>query len=182
MNKPSASAPLVSGTDRPLASARAHWTIYLPTLVVGAVWLAIYAWAELHEPPLAGLGALALAVEALGVPLLFFAAALRARLLTVDVWPRGREGTEGAAARELVLRDGFARPRSLRVGATEIATLRVRRSLPQRLFGGGALDLVMLSGERVFIADLDRPDEVAHALKVAPPHAHAAPGAPERLL
>ncbi len=173
MNSPSASAPLVAAAQ-PLARATAHWTIYLPTLAVGLVWLCIFAWAELHNPPLAGLRSLALAVEALGVPLLLSSAVLRARILTVEIWPRGREGTAAAAERELVLRDGFARPRSLRVGAPEIAAIRVRRSLPQRLLGGGALDLKMLSGERVFIADLDDPEAIAHALRLAAPH-HAQP-------
>jgi len=171
MDTPSASAPPVSRLPEPLARATAHWTIYLPTLVVGLVWLVIFLWAELHRPALEGLRALALAVEVLGVPLLFFAAALRARMLAVEVWPRGREGTAEAAERELVMRDGFARPRSLRVGAPEIAALRVRRSLPQRYFGGGALDLRMLSGERLMIADLDDPDAIAHALKLTAPHA-----------
>lgn len=171
MNRQSATDLPLSGASRPLASAGAHWTIYLPALVVALVWLAIFTWATFHEPPLSGLRALALAVVALGTPVLIFAAALRARLLSVAIWPKGREGTEAAAERELVLRDGFARPRSLRVGAREIASIRVRRSLPQRLLGGGALEIRMLSGERVLIADLDQPDALAHALSVTPAHA-----------
>lgn len=171
MNRLSATDLPPSGASGPLASAGAHWTIYFPALVVALVWLVVFAWAAFHQPPLAGLRALALAVVALGTPVLAFAAALRARLLSVEIWPRGREGTQAAAERELVLRDGFARPRSLRVGAREIASIRVRRSLPQRLFGGGALEIKMLSGERVLIADLDRPDALAHALAVTPAHA-----------
>ncbi|MEN6543021.1 PH domain-containing protein [Parvibaculum sp.] len=161
------------GAREPLASAVAHWTIYLPAAVVAAVWLGIFLWATFHAPQLSGLRALSLAVLMLGTPALAFAAALRARLLSVEIWPMGAEGTERAAERELVLRDGFAMPRSLRVGAREIASIRVRRSLPQRLFGGGALDIRMLSGERVLIADIDQPDALAHALAITTHHTHA---------
>lgn len=154
------------GAREPLASAAAHWTIYVPAIVVAAVWFVIFLWSTVHVPPLSGLRALSLAVILLGTPVLIFAAALRARLLSVEVWPKGAEGTDDAAERELVLRDGFARPRSLRVGAREIASIRVRRSLPQRLLGGGALDIRTLSGERVLIADIDHPDRLAHALAI----------------
>jgi len=170
MNRHPASALSHYGAREPLASAAAHWTIYLPAAAVGLVWLGIFVWATFHEPELSGLRALALYVAALGTPLLVLAAALRARLLSVEIWPMGEEGSEAAAERELVLRNGFARPRSLRVGAREIASIRVRRSVPQRLFGGGALDIKMLSGERVLIADLDQPDALAHALEITPTH------------
>ncbi len=151
-------------TSPPLAAARAHWTIYLPTLVVAAVWAAVYGWAALHEPPLMGLRGLALAVEVLAVPPLLFFAALRARVLMVEV--KARLDGEGRATglRELCLREGFGNPREVRVGADEIAFVRVRRSLPQRFFGGGALDVRTLSGERIWIADLDAPDAIAHAV------------------
>jgi hypothetical protein len=141
-----------------IAAARAHWTIYLPSIVVALVWAAIYGWAETRQPVLAGVRAAALAVEALGVPLLLFFAAVRARVLLLEVRPRA--GGEAV----LFARSGFARPREVQVGAQEIASIRVRRSLPQRLFGGGALDLKTLSGESLWFPDLDRPDAIARAL------------------
>lgn len=141
-----------------VAAARAHWTIYLPSLVVALVWAAIYFWAVEHRPVLGGVRAVALAVEALGVPLLLFFAAVRARVLIVEV----RRDESGEAV--LHARSGFARPREVQIGAGEIASVRVRRSLPQRLFGGGAVDIKTLSGESLRFADLDRPDAIAQAL------------------
>lgn len=152
------------GTSSPLAAARAHWTIYLPTFVVAAVWAAVHLWAALHEPPLASLRALSLAVELLAVPTLLFFAVLRARILTVEVKVRSDGEGRATGARELYLREGFGSPRELRIGADEIAFVRVRRSLVQRLLGGGALDVRTMSGERVWIGDLDAPDAVAHAV------------------
>jgi hypothetical protein len=164
-----------TGAVPPLATARAHWTIYLPSLVVGLVWAGVYAYASLHQPVLAGLRALALAVVALGAPMLVFSAALRARVLIVEV----RSSRVNAAGLEFYARSGFVRPREIRIGAAEISSLRLRRSFPQRLFGGGALDLKTLSGDRLRLADLDRPEAIAAAL--APP-ARPDLGRPEPLL
>lgn len=142
-----------------IAAAHAHWTIYLPSIVVALVWAFIYGWAVTHHPVLAGVRAVALAVEALGVPVLIFFAAVRARLLLVAV---RRESAESEAA--LYARSGFSRPKEVYVGAGEIVSVHVRRSLPQRLFGGGALDLKTLSGERLYFTDLDKPQAIADAL------------------
>lgn len=149
------SNPSSSSSPTPAVSARAHWTIYLPTLVVALVWAGIYGWAHSRDPGLEGLASMALLVEALGVPLLLFAAALRARVLTVELRKEGRE---------LYLRTGVLRVRDVGIGLSEIAHVRVRRSLPQRLLGGGALDIKTLSGERIFVADLDRPEAISAAL------------------
>ncbi len=138
----------------PPCVARAHWTIYLPSVVVALVWATIYAWAVTRQPALGGIKAVALAVEALGVPVLLAFAALRARVLEVAL----REGGV------LTMRSGVLRPKTATIGVDEVASVRVRRSLPQRLFGGGALDVKTLSGARLFIADLDRPDVIAAAL------------------
>jgi uncharacterized membrane protein YdbT with pleckstrin-like domain len=146
------SNPVVS---EPLSAAHAHWTIYLPSLVVALVWAGVYLIAVWHQPVLEGLRALALAVEGLIVPILLFFAAVRARVLTAEMRD---EGTR------LYVRSGFFRPQEISIGVSEIATVRVRRSLPQRFFGGGALDIKTLSGERVFVSDLDRPGVVAAAL------------------
>lgn len=142
------------------AVARAHWTIYLPTLVVALVWAGVYSWAQFHQPALPGIRSLALAVEALAVPLLLFFAAVRARVLIVEVRAGHGEGDELA----LHARSGFARPKEVWIGAREIASIRVRRSLPQRFLGGGALDLRTLSGEILWLTDLDRPEAIAQAL------------------
>lgn len=163
------SNPSPSSLLEPVVSARAHWTIYLPTLVVALVWAGIYGWAYSRDPGLEGLASVALLVEALGVPVLLFAAALRARVLTVELRKEGRE---------LYLRSGVLRARDVGIGLSEIAHVRVRRSFPQRLLGGGALDIMTLSGERVFVADLDRPELVAAAIM---PPARSEFGHEERL-
>ncbi|MES1991699.1 MAG: PH domain-containing protein [Pseudomonadota bacterium] len=135
-------------------NARAHWTIYLPSALVALVWACIYVWAAMHG--LAGLRSLSIAVGVIGVPCLVFFAAVRARILGVSVQGNG----------VLTLRSGFLRPREISVGLSEIVSVRVRRSVMQRLFGGGALDVKTMSGERILVNDLDRPEDIAAALVV----------------
>lgn len=165
MSNPSSFTP----PDHLPLTVRAHWTIYLPSLVVALVWAGVYGWAVTREPALDGLASVALLVEALGVPLLLIFAALRARVLRVELCKAGKE---------LYLRTGVLRARDVTIGLDEIAHARVRRSIPQRFLGGGALDIVTLSGERIFVADLDHPDLVATAIA---PLAHTKFGQEERL-
>ena len=68
----------------------------------------------------------------------------------------------------LFLRSGFLRPREVSVGRSEVASVRLRRSLPQRLFGGGAIDVKTLSGEHLFVTDLDHPARIVAALSPQP--------------
>ena len=150
-------------------SARAHWTIYLPTLVVALVWAGIYGWAHWHDPVLNGLASVALFVEALGVPLLLLSAVLRARVLIVELRKDGRQ---------LYMRTGVLRARDVAIGLSEIAHVRVRHSIPQRLWGGGALDITTLSGDRLLVTDLDDPEKVASAIT---PPAHSEFGHEEKL-
>ena len=127
-----------------------------PSVLVALVWACIWVWAAHREPALGGIKSLALAVEVIGVPCLLFFAAVRARILSASVQGNG----------VLTLRSGFLRPREISIGLLEIVSVRVRRSLMQRMLGGGALDVKTMSGERVLVNDLDHPDEIAAALVV----------------
>tara|TARA_R110000868_G_scaffold17774_1_gene77582 strand:- start:5870 stop:6367 length:498 start_codon:yes stop_codon:yes gene_type:complete len=148
-----------SSSSSASCAARAHWTIYLPSLLIAACWVFIYVLAVRHEPVRHGLRALALAVEGLIVPVLVLFAAVRARILLVEV----RTGPEGLG---LYVRSGFVRAREVSIGAREVASVRVRRGWVHLVFGGGALDIRTLSGERIFVNDLDHPQRIAAALVV----------------
>ncbi|MEQ8269108.1 MAG: PH domain-containing protein [Parvibaculum sp.] len=129
---------------------RAHWTIYLPSLVVAAVWAGVYLWADTREPPLAAIRSVALAIEAVVVPLLLLHAFMRARSLRVAI-------ADGA----LDAQWGFPWRRRLALPLRDIAAAQVRPSIAQRIFGGGALALTLGNGKRHLIADLDEPEAAA---------------------
>ena len=149
MNEPDVIPPVPEG---PVLSG-AHWTIYLPTLVVAVTWTVVYFWAEWQDPPLLAIRSIALAVESVVVPVLFIHAFLRARVLRAEV-------TGG----ELRIGWGFPLRRSLRLDVGELALAQVRRSYAQRGLGGGALALIERSGKRHLIADLARPEAIAAAI------------------
>lgn len=146
MNQPAASA-IRSG---------AHWTIYLPSLAVAATWALVYLWAMSREPALSAIAAIALAIEAVVVPLLLVHAFLRARVLQVEI-------ADGAVR----LASGFPVLRRQEISLDEIAVSQVRRPLAQRFLGGGALALITRQGKRHLVADLADPDAISAAINNA---------------
>lgn len=140
-------------SSAPPVLSRAHWTIYLPSLVVAAIWTGVYVWADTREPPLAAIRSIALAIEAVVVPLLLLHAFLRARTLRVAV-----------AGDRLDAQWGFPWRRALLVPLQNVAGAAVRPAVAQRVFGGGALALTLRDGKRYLIADLAQPEIVARAI------------------
>lgn len=134
----------------------AHWTIYLPSLAVAGTWGLVYFWAATREPALAAIAAIALAIEAVVVPLLFVHAFLRARVLQAE-----------AGAGRLLLVSGFPLRRQLDIAFDDIAVAQVRRPVAQRLLGGGALAVITRQGKRHLVADLADADAVAAAINNA---------------
>ncbi|MEQ8267242.1 MAG: hypothetical protein RH982_08595 [Parvibaculum sp.] len=134
----------------------AHWTIYLPSLVVAVTWMVVYFWAIWQEPPLGAIRAVALAIESVVVPLLLVHAFLRARVLRAEI----SDGT-------LELAWGFPYRRHAQLDIAEISLAQVRCSFAQRRFGGGALALIARGGKRYMVADLAQPEEIAAAINNA---------------
>ncbi len=134
----------------------AHWTIYLPSLAVAGTWGLVYVWAVTREPALSAIAAIALAVEAVVVPLLLVHAFLRARVLAA-------EAGEG----RLHLVWGYPFRQHLEIDLGEIAVAQVRRPLAQRIFGGGALALITRQGKRHLVADLADAEAIAEAINNA---------------
>ncbi len=135
------------------ARSGAHWTIYLPSLIVAFTWAVVYFWADWQDPPLLAIRAVALAIEAVVVPLLLVHAFLRARVLRAEI-----------AGDALALQWGFPWKRRLRLDMDGIALAQVRRSFAQRRFGGGALALIGADGKRYLIPDLAGAEEIAAAV------------------
>lgn len=133
--------------------ARAHWSIFLPALAAALLWALVYLWADHWTPRLSAIASLALAVEALVVPVLILHAWGRSRVMGLRVGARGLEA-----------RTGFPRRKVIEVGAREIAELDFAQSPLQRRFGAGRLDIRTESGTRIRLDDLA--DAVAAAAAV----------------
>lgn len=134
----------------------AHWTIYLPALVIAFTWGVVYFWSNWQEPPLLVVARIALIIEGMVVPLLLLHAFMRARVLRASVG-------EGA----LLAVWGFPMRRRLALPLGDIAAAQLRRPAMQRWFGGGALAIITRQGARHLIADLAEPEKVAAAINNA---------------
>ena len=134
--------------------ARAHWSIFLPAMVVAFIWALIYLWADNWTPRLSAIASLSLAVEGIVVPLLLIHAWGRAHVLGLRV---GRRGLEARA--------GFPRREVIEVGAREIAELDFRQAPLQRYFGAGRLDIRTESGARIRLDDLADAGAAAAAVR-----------------
>lgn len=130
--------------------ARAHWTIYLPSIAVALLWAAFYLRARFGVPEMPSIATLCLIVEAVAVPVLLLLA-----------WGRARNLLVMPSSGDLLLVSGFPLKQELRVADKELLAVRVRRGPVQRLFGGGAIVVTLASGKRVVINDLDRPGDIA---------------------
>ena len=145
-----------SGGADPVATfvARAHWSIFLPALVVALLWGLVYLLADNWTPRLSGIASVSLVVEAVIVPLLFLHAWGRAYVLGLRVGGRGLEA-----------RAGFPRRGVIEVGAREIAELDFGQSPLQRYFGAGRLDIRTESGARIRLDDLADAKAAAGAVR-----------------
>lgn len=141
--------------------ARAHWSIFLPALAAALLWALVYLWADNWTPRLSAIASLALAVEALIVPILILHAWGRTRVMGLRVGTRGLEA-----------RTGFPRRRVIEVGAREIAELDFAQSPLQSYFGAGRLDIRTESGTRIRLDDLADARAAAAAIRALMASAH----------
>ena len=129
---------------------RAHWTIFLPALVIialyGGIWLISLGLGRGEG----GLARLALQVAILGGPLLLLHAYLRYHFLGLVV---GR--------RELRYRRGWVRPKWRRVAIAEIVSARGGHNLFSGGSNAGPLVLTLRDGRRLRLDDMERAVEAA---------------------
>lgn len=140
----------------------AHWTIFLPSLVVaclyGGLWLVLAAFGRADM----ALARLLLIVFVVGVPLLLVHAALRHRSCRLVIGDS-----------RLWCRHGWFRPRWRRIALADVDTVSAARSLFGRLLGGGAVVIRFKDGETLKLDDLDAPLTAARAIRMRLGRAHA---------
>ena len=132
----------------------AHWTIFLPSLVVaclyGGLWLVLLALGRADT----ALARLLLIVLVVGVPLLLVHAALRHRSCRLVIG-------DG----ELRCRSGWLRPRWRRIALTDIESAFALQGRIGRRLGGGTLVIRLQDGETVRLDDLDSPSAAARIIE-----------------
>lgn len=137
-----------------LAEVEAHWSLFLPAILVGALYGA--SWLALDATGRSG-GALARLVFLVLVaapPLLLGHAFLR--FYSVGV----------AATRNFILvARGWPHQSAERIPLSEVESVSVRSSLISRLLGAGSLHIRLWDGRDIDARDLARPQKIVDALE-----------------
>lgn len=129
---------------------KAHWHIFVPTMVICGLylagWIALYAMGKSGG----GLARLFIVVLAIGVPLLFAHAFLRYQTIAIDIFDT-----------HVRYHTGWPKSEPVVVPLTMISTADYTRGMSGRMFGGGTVVLKLIAGEAIGIADIAAPSEAA---------------------
>lgn len=134
----------------------AHWHIFMPTVVICALYLLGYGVLLGLERGDSALARLVLLVITVGVPLLAAHALLRFYTSRVQI-----------AEDHIRYHLGWPKRLPVDVPLVLIDSTRVRRGLSGRLFGGGTLEITLTTGQRINVPDLKDPENVQTALNEA---------------
>ncbi|MBL1404678.1 MAG: hypothetical protein COC17_00485 [Hyphomicrobiales bacterium] len=124
----------------------AHWQIFLPTIVIFISYTSgLYAlyMMDMSSSALFRLGAIVLGV---GVPLLTAHAFLRYSTVRLQLMDR-----------QLRYHKGWPEDASVEVPYELISSLRVKKGIAGRLFGGGTIIIQLTTGTKIAIADIFDP-------------------------
>lgn len=138
----------------PLATARAHWSVFLPAVIVAALYG--IAWLGLDAAGRTGgaLGRLVFLVLLMAPPLLVAHAFLRFYSAGVTV-----------TRKYILVARGWPHYTAERIPLAEVESVTERRSLMSRLLGAGSLHIRLWDGRDVDARDLADPREVVGVIR-----------------
>jgi membrane protein YdbS with pleckstrin-like domain len=125
---------------------RPGWQVFLPTLVIGVLYLLAWLWLSATGRAGGGLAKLVLLVLAIGVPLLAAHAMLRFQTIRLQ-----------ARETALLYHPGWPRDMPVELPYALVERVALRRGLAGLAFGGGTLVAELTTGGRTAIADLGNP-------------------------
>lgn len=134
----------------PIAEIRAHWSLFLPTLLVALVYGG--AWLYVEATGLAG-GALA--------RLLFLVLLLAPPLLLAYAFLRYYSTGVALIRNHLLVSPGWPHVGGEQIPLAEIESVSVRASRLGRLLGAGGLHIRLWDGGEIDVRDLAEPDAFA---------------------
>lgn len=132
---------------------KAHWTLFLPALVVAFLYGGLWVFLFLTGKGDTALARLMLLVLLLIVPVLLVRAYLRFASFGLLI-----------RRQALVYRRGWLRPRWRRIKLDSLSGVRPVLSPLGGLFGGGAIALTRLDHGEIRLYDIDGPEEAARQI------------------
>lgn len=139
---------LGKNTQHVLHRYRAHWHIFVPTIVICILYIS--GWVTLYVMDKSGgdLARLFIVVLAVGVPLLLAHAFLRYQTISLEIFDS-----------HLQYHTGWPKAEPVKLPFTVIDKIDYTRGLSGRIFGGGTVILQLVAGEAIGIADVEKPAE-----------------------
>lgn len=137
----------------PLAEAGAHWSLFVPALLVavlyGAGWLAL-------ETTGRGGGALS--------RLVFLVLLAAPPLLIAHAFLRFHSAGVMVTGEHILVARGWPHQSGEQIPLSEVESVSVRASLLSRLLGSGSLHIRLWDGRDIDARDLSRPQDIVEAL------------------
>ena len=131
----------------------AHWHLYIPTIIIAALYSLIWLMLFLTGNAGTDLARLFVVVMTVGVPLLAAHAFLRYQTIRIQV-----------NEDNVICHPGWPRDLPSELPAQIIESVQVKRGLSGNLFGGGTVIFKLVTGDRMAIADVGDPDAAANAV------------------
>lgn len=135
---------------------RAHWQIFLPTLMITLMYVGLWIFLSSKGMEKSALSRLIIIVMAIGVPVLAAHAFLRYQTIRVQVLPDG-----------LRYHPGWPKDLPVDLPYDLIEDARIKYGLLGWVFRTGTLVLVLTTGNNVAIADLYKPKQILGAIAKA---------------
>ncbi len=131
----------------------AHWHIFVPTVAIGLLYSFAWLFLAYLGKSDSGLARLFIVVMAVGVPLLAAHAFLRFQTIRLQI-----------NEKHLLCHPGWPKELPIDVPPEMIDSVKVRRGLSGRLFGGGTVVIKLVTGNTIAIADLANPEKARAAI------------------
>jgi len=138
----------------PLAEARAHWSVFLPALIVAALYGVAWLGLDANERAGGALGRLVFLVLLTAPPLLTAHAFLRYYSAGVTV-----------TRKHILVARGWPRYTAERIPLSDVESVTERHSLMARLAGAGGLHIRLWDGRDVDARDLADPHQLVEVIR-----------------
>lgn len=131
----------------------AHWHIFAPTCAIALLYSVAWIVLALLGKSDTGLARLFIVVMAVGVPLLAAHAFIRYQTIRLQISKDG-----------VLCHPGWPKELPINIPLQMISSVRIRRGLSDRLFGGGTVIIELVTGGQIAIADLSDPEDARQTI------------------
>ncbi|MBL4757116.1 MAG: PH domain-containing protein [Rhizobiales bacterium] len=138
----------------PRAEAHAHWSIFLPAIIVAFLYALIWGFLKITGFGDGALGRLIFLVLVIAPPLLIAQAFLRYYSIGIAL-----------TQKHVLLARGWPRTVGRQIALRDIVVVEVNSGILGRWMGAGGIHLLLRNGQRLGISDLADPENIADLIR-----------------